>query len=98
MAVSEVLRSIAHVLRSLLRKPASEALLLDNYATTCLALDEMIYEVRSWRCSLQLAVGTNRHLVTLPYHTGLWLTILMSCNCCLQGILESTDRIEALSS
>ena len=50
MAVSEVLRSVSHVLRSLLRKPASEGLLLDNYATTCLALDEMIYEVRAFAC------------------------------------------------
>ena len=41
---------MSHVLRSLLRKPASEGLLLDNYATTCLALDEMIYEVRTFAC------------------------------------------------
>ena len=72
MAVSEVLRSVAHVLRSLLRKPASEALLLDNYATTCLALDEMIYEVRSWRCSLELNTGRHRHLDTSFTHTLLW--------------------------
>ena len=44
--MSEVLKAVSHVMRTLLRKPASEALLLDNYATTCLALDEMIFEVR----------------------------------------------------
>ena len=55
--MSEVLRSVSHVLRSLLRKPASEGLLLDNYATTCLALDEMIYEVRTLACLPRLCTS-----------------------------------------
>ena len=36
---------MVHVLRTLLKKTPSEAHLLDNYATVCLALDEMIFEV-----------------------------------------------------
>lgn len=36
---------MVHVLRTLLKKTPSEAMLLDNYATVCLALDEMIFEV-----------------------------------------------------
>lgn len=44
-AVSELLRAIANSLRVLLRKPLSEALLLDNYGQLCLTIDEIIQEV-----------------------------------------------------
>ena len=78
-AVAEVLKSVVHVLRTLLKKTPSETLLLDNYATVCLALDETIFEVSS-----SAAAAAGAHL---------------QCSAeamCGQGIVESTDRIEAL--
>ncbi len=49
-AVAEALRHLAAALREAMRKPPTEALLLDHYARLCLVVDEVVHEVR--RCEV----------------------------------------------
>ena len=49
--VSELLRALAHMLQDSLRRPPSEALLLDNYGKLVLTVDEMICEVSCLMCA-----------------------------------------------
>jgi hypothetical protein len=44
--VAEALRHLAAALREAMRKPPTEALLLDHYARLCLVVDEVVHEVR----------------------------------------------------
>ena len=45
--MAEALRGLAAALREAMRKPPSEAVLLDHYARLCLIADEVVHEVSS---------------------------------------------------
>ena len=45
--MAEALRGLAAALREAMRKPPSEAVLLDHYARLCLVADEVVHEVSS---------------------------------------------------
>ncbi len=70
--MAEALRGLAAALREAMRKPPTEALLLDHYARLCLIVDEVVQEVRLalfkfWSCLQHTLPGMDCSIFILTF-------------------------------